>query len=106
MHDIEHQITYEGSNFIFHDSQGFESGAKEEIEVAWNFIEKRSVATKLEDQLHAIWYLGSCFVTQITNHAFIGTVYQWMVLAPSYLQNLSSSTKGQGKVSHQVAQPQ
>ncbi|KAF8684002.1 hypothetical protein AX14_004174 [Amanita brunnescens Koide BX004] len=27
MHDIEHQITYPGSNFIFHDSQGFESGA-------------------------------------------------------------------------------
>ncbi|KAF8721835.1 hypothetical protein AX14_010144, partial [Amanita brunnescens Koide BX004] len=56
IHDIQHQITYEGSNFIFHDSQGFESGAKEEIEVVWDFIEKQSTATKLEDQLHAIWY--------------------------------------------------
>ena len=60
MHDIEHQITYEGSNFIFHDSQGFESGAKEEIEVVWDFIQKLSGATKLEDQLHAIWYVGIC----------------------------------------------
>ena len=60
IHDIEHQVTYEGSNFIFHDSQGFESGAKEEIEVVWDFIEKQSAATKLKDQLHAIWYHGIC----------------------------------------------
>ena len=56
LHDIEHEITYEGSNFIFHDSQGFESGAKEEIEVVWDFIQKKLSASKLEDQLHAIWY--------------------------------------------------
>jgi hypothetical protein len=57
MHDIEDQITYEGSNFIFHDSQGFESGAEDEIEVVWDFIKKRSAAIKLENQLHAIWYI-------------------------------------------------
>ena len=57
IHDIEHEITYKGCNFIFHDSQGFESGAKEEIEVVWDFIEKKSAANKLKDQLHAIWYL-------------------------------------------------
>ncbi|KAF8737475.1 hypothetical protein AX14_012775 [Amanita brunnescens Koide BX004] len=56
MHDIEHQITYHGCNFIFHDSQGFESGASEELEHVWKFIEKRSSATELRDQLHAIWY--------------------------------------------------
>jgi hypothetical protein len=38
IHDIEHGITYDGCNFVFHDSQGFESGAKEEIEVVWDFI--------------------------------------------------------------------
>ena len=59
MHDIEHQITYPGSNFIFHDSQGFESGATQELEVAWKFIEDRSARTRLKDQLHAIWYLAS-----------------------------------------------
>ncbi|KAF8728335.1 hypothetical protein AX14_006777 [Amanita brunnescens Koide BX004] len=56
MHDIEHGITYSGCNFMFHDSQGFESGAREEIEVVWDFIEKRSAADRLKDQLHAIWY--------------------------------------------------
>ncbi len=55
MHNIEHQITYHGlSNFIFHDSQGFESGATEELETAWGFIEKRAAETELKDQLHAI----------------------------------------------------
>ncbi|KAF8729817.1 hypothetical protein AX14_005982 [Amanita brunnescens Koide BX004] len=56
LHDIEHQITYPGSNFIFHDSQGFESGSTQELEIVWKFIEKKSAATELKNQLHAIWY--------------------------------------------------
>ncbi|KAF8327980.1 hypothetical protein F5887DRAFT_159461 [Amanita rubescens] len=56
LHDIEHQITYPGSNFIFHDSRGFESGSTEELEIAWKFIERKSVETELKNQLHAIWY--------------------------------------------------
>jgi hypothetical protein len=56
LHEIEHQITYRGSNFVFHDSQGFESGATEELELVWKFIEKRSASIELRDQLHAIWY--------------------------------------------------
>jgi hypothetical protein len=59
IHDIQHQITYPGSNFIFHDSKGFEAGASEEMEIVWKFIKRRSVAAELRDQLHAIWYL--CF---------------------------------------------
>ncbi|KAF8329965.1 hypothetical protein F5887DRAFT_896122 [Amanita rubescens] len=56
LHDIGHQITFPGSNFIFHDSQGFESGSTEELEIAWEFIEKRSAETELKNHLHAIWY--------------------------------------------------
>ncbi|KAF8319540.1 hypothetical protein F5887DRAFT_1218755, partial [Amanita rubescens] len=56
LHDIEDQITYPGSNFIFHDSQGFESGSTEELEIAWKFIEKKSAETELKNRLHAIWY--------------------------------------------------
>ncbi|KAF8728388.1 hypothetical protein AX14_006725 [Amanita brunnescens Koide BX004] len=56
LHNIEHQITYPRSNFIFHDSQGFESGSTEELEIAWKFIEKKSAETELKNQLHAIWY--------------------------------------------------
>ncbi len=49
-----------GSNFIFHDSQGFESGSTEELEIAWKFIEKKSAETELKNQLHAIWYCYNC----------------------------------------------
>ena len=56
MHDIEHQITYCGSNFIFHDSQGFECGAAGEVEIVQKFIEKWSIETDLRNKLHAIWY--------------------------------------------------
>ena len=55
IHDIEHQITFRGSNFIFHDSQGFEAGASEELNVVWAFIRKRSAEIEMRDQLHAIW---------------------------------------------------
>ncbi|KAF8341095.1 hypothetical protein F5887DRAFT_888141, partial [Amanita rubescens] len=51
MHDIWHQITHPGSNFVFHDSQGFESGSTEELEIAWKFIEKKSAETELKNQL-------------------------------------------------------
>ena len=95
IHDIEHGITYGGSNFIFHDSQGFESGAKDEIEVVWDFIEKRSAAHKLQDQLHAIWQASLLlFFVQVTDSRYFkGTVYLWTVLAPSCPQNLNSSIK-------------
>ncbi|KAF8631741.1 hypothetical protein AX15_002222 [Amanita polypyramis BW_CC] len=56
IHDIEHQITYHGCNFIFHDSQGFEAGAVDQMKKVRSFIKKRSAAKELRDQLHAIWY--------------------------------------------------
>ncbi|KAF8339357.1 hypothetical protein F5887DRAFT_889461 [Amanita rubescens] len=56
VHDIEHQIIYPGSNFIFHDSPGFESGGNKEIESVWKFIEKWSNTADPSEQLHAIWY--------------------------------------------------
>jgi len=69
IHSIEHQITYEGCNFIFHDSQGFESGARDELDIVQDFIEKRSAVAQLKDQLHAIWYLPICTSKQMTDLA-------------------------------------
>ena len=54
-HDIEHQITFPGSNFIFHDSEGFEAGGESEVDKVEMFIQKRMKRDKLQDQLHAIW---------------------------------------------------
>ena len=96
IHNIEHQMTYSGSNFIFHDSQGFEAGTSKELEVVWKFIEERSIAAELKDQLHAIWYLISvlcCWMTKL----FVGIVYLWTALVLFCPQNLSFSIKEQGK---------
>jgi len=81
VHDIELQITYPGSNFIFHDSPGFESGGNKEIESVWKFIEKWSNAEPSE-QLHAIWYLSVVSVNVFADHSFAGTVYPWTALVP------------------------
>jgi len=55
-HNIEHQITYQGCNFIFHDSRGFEAGSQNELKTVREFIAERSRRLELKDQLHAIWY--------------------------------------------------
>ena len=102
MHDIEHQITYPGCNFIFHDSQGFESGATKELEVVWEFIEARSTKTELKDQLHAIWYLALILYIWLIIEPFLGTAYPWIALVLFWMQNYSFLTKGQEKVSPEV----
>ncbi|KZT21232.1 hypothetical protein NEOLEDRAFT_1223900 [Neolentinus lepideus HHB14362 ss-1] len=55
-HDIEHEITYPGSRFIFHDSGGFEAGHSEELEKVRSFTQKKALEPAIKDQLHLIWY--------------------------------------------------
>jgi hypothetical protein len=97
VHDIEHQITYEGSNFIFHDSQGFESGGREELEVVWDFIEKRSTAAKLKNQLHAIWYLSYLLSIQIADLSFNRYCIPMDSSRPILPTELDFFSKGTGK---------
>ncbi|KAG6332740.1 hypothetical protein ID866_6347 [Astraeus odoratus] len=56
-HNIENELVF-GSNpgFIFHDSCGFETGSAKELEDMKTFVTGRSMTTKLEDRIHAIWY--------------------------------------------------
>ena len=91
-------MIYEGSNFVFHDSEGFEAGTSKELEVVWKFIEDRSIANELRKQLHAIWYFILVLCCRMTK-LFVGIVYPWTVLVLFCPQNLSSSIKEQGKVS-------
>ena len=49
-------MIFEGNpGFIFHDSRGFEAGDAEELNLVQAFIEKRSRARNVNEQLHAIW---------------------------------------------------
>ncbi|KDQ53136.1 hypothetical protein JAAARDRAFT_183441 [Jaapia argillacea MUCL 33604] len=55
-HDIQHQITYPGSNFVFHDSRGFEAGSEKELQTVKEFIDVYATYERLRDRLHVIWY--------------------------------------------------
>ena len=54
-HNIEYQITYSGSNFIFHDSRGIEAGSEDELQLVKEFIQTREQHRELKNQLHVIW---------------------------------------------------
>ncbi|KAJ7139163.1 hypothetical protein C8R44DRAFT_693595 [Mycena epipterygia] len=56
-HNINNQMIFKSNRqFIFHDSRGFESGSRNEVEEITKFIAKHAATHKLSDQLHAIWY--------------------------------------------------
>ncbi|KAJ6522043.1 hypothetical protein B0H19DRAFT_879021, partial [Mycena capillaripes] len=62
MSNIENEITF-GSNpfFVFHDSRGIEAGAEDDensplcTDSLWKFLDKRSRASRIRDQIHAVW---------------------------------------------------
>ena len=56
-HNIDNEITFPGSGFIFHDSEGFEAGGVEELEKVKAFIRERSRDPDPKKQLHAIWWV-------------------------------------------------
>jgi hypothetical protein len=80
-HNIEYQLTFSGSNFIFHDSRGIEAGSEHELKIVKEFIQKREQLVNLKDQLHVIWY--SFFSLLANRHKLsylkTGTVSQWMI---------------------------
>ncbi|TDL22678.1 hypothetical protein BD410DRAFT_788518 [Rickenella mellea] len=56
-HNIENEMVFRSNpGFIFHDSLGFEAGDTDELKKVEAFIAQRSEQTKLQDQVHAIWY--------------------------------------------------
>ncbi|KAF8132783.1 hypothetical protein EV363DRAFT_1583172 [Boletus edulis] len=57
IHDIENELIFRSNDkFIFHDSQGFEAGRKDEFVRMKKFIADRANTTQLKKRLHAIWY--------------------------------------------------
>ncbi|KAJ7057333.1 hypothetical protein C8F01DRAFT_1256583 [Mycena amicta] len=63
-HDIEDELVFKSNpQFIFHDSEGFESGSTSQVEKVKEFIKSKSEGRSLPDQLHAIW---CCLPTDTT----------------------------------------
>ncbi|KAL8950955.1 MAG: hypothetical protein Q9222_003045 [Ikaeria aurantiellina] len=56
-HDIRTPIRYHNRpDLIIHDTRGFESGSEEEVQQVKDFINERSNAADLMNQLHVIWF--------------------------------------------------
>ncbi|KIJ95316.1 hypothetical protein K443DRAFT_108952 [Laccaria amethystina LaAM-08-1] len=56
-HNIENEMIFQSNpGYVFHDSRGFEAGRTLELDDVKSFIQHRSTAKDMEEQLHAIWY--------------------------------------------------
>ena len=56
IHDINRSFAFRSNpGFIFHDSPGFETGDKKQLQDVLSFLEKKAKSTDVDDQLHAIW---------------------------------------------------
>ncbi|KAJ7900832.1 hypothetical protein B0H13DRAFT_2664081, partial [Mycena leptocephala] len=56
LHNVDDEIRFPSRpGFIFHDSRGVEAGSAEELSTVQQFVENRSSATSVREQLHAIW---------------------------------------------------
>ncbi|KAH8813941.1 hypothetical protein DL96DRAFT_507862 [Flagelloscypha sp. PMI_526] len=57
VHDINAEITYPNNpGYVFHDSNGMESGSVTEKDTVMSFIRSRRETMDLQEQLHAIWF--------------------------------------------------
>jgi hypothetical protein len=56
IHDIHRPFAFRSNpGFIFHDSPGFETGDKKQLQEVLSFLEEKAKSTDVDDQLHAIW---------------------------------------------------
>lgn len=83
-HDISDELTFTNhTGYVFHDSRGFECGAKEELQIVQDFIRERSRRPTLEGRVHAIWS-ARFFQTfyALSNDLVVGgTVFRWTASA-------------------------
>ena len=55
-HNIEDELIFQSNpQFIFHDSQGFESGSVKELDQMKKFLVEKGREMELGKRLHAIW---------------------------------------------------
>ncbi|KAI9464655.1 hypothetical protein HD554DRAFT_2026427 [Boletus coccyginus] len=59
-HRIEDELVFTNHDgYVFHDSCGFEAGHENELHIVRNFVRKKATAPRLQDRLHAIWFVKS-----------------------------------------------
>jgi hypothetical protein len=60
LHDIDDELIFKNhTGYIFHDSRGFEAGGQDELKIVQDFVRRKSQEERLNDRLHAIWFVSS-----------------------------------------------
>jgi hypothetical protein len=57
-HTINDELVFSNhTGYVFHDSRGIECGSTEELETLREFIRHKCAEKRLQDKLHAIWFV-------------------------------------------------
>ena len=104
IHDIHRPFVFKTNpGFIFHDSPGFETGDKRQLQEVLSFMEMKAKSTDVDDQLHAIWSVSlsqRTYQPLIIKSAVKGFVSFWTKLDRYYHWNRCSlRRRGQEQVS-------
>ena len=60
LHNIDNELVFKNHvGYVFHDSRGFEAGGEDELKIVQEFVRRKSQEGKLNDRLHAIWFVPS-----------------------------------------------
>lgn len=71
--DIDREIlSKENSQFVLHDSQGFEQGEDKNFKIVEGFIKRREAEPEIKNKLHAIWYARSQSIFGVYNYSISG----------------------------------
>ena len=81
LHDIEDELIFtKHDGYVFHDSRGFEAGGKDELQIVQNFVHSKAWERRMEDRLHAIWFVPFGYLQLQLHKAFFpGTAFRWTV---------------------------
>ena len=59
LHNVKDEIIFANrKGYVFHDSRGFEAGGEDELKTVQAFVRHRSRERRLQDRLHAIWFVA------------------------------------------------
>jgi hypothetical protein len=57
-HEIKHELIFSRHDgYVFHDSRGMEAGSEDELKIVQDFVYHKSRERRLNDRLHAIWFV-------------------------------------------------
>jgi len=99
---VEDEISFANhEGYVFHDSCGFEAGGEDELKTVQVFVRRRSRERRLEDRLHAIWFVplgtyGSKFMKLLFRYC-IPMDNDWPLLDLKYFDEICPDKNGTSK---------